>query len=60
MPGGTLVPKETSRGEISSQNLLQKNAVIYFFLQNISEVVHEGNFLKLLRTAFKGICMKIH
>lgn len=30
----------------------QKNAVIYFVLQNITEVVHEGNFLKLLRTVF--------
>lgn len=52
MPGGTLVPRETARGEIYSQNLLQKNAVIYFLLQNITEVVHEGNFLKLLRTMF--------
>lgn len=46
MPGGTLVPEETARGEISSQSLLQKNAVIYFLLQKIAEVVHEGNFLK--------------
>lgn len=30
----------------------QKNAVIYFVLQNITEVVHEGNFLKLLSTVF--------
>lgn len=52
MPGVTFVLKETARGEISSQNLLQKNAVISFLLPNTNEVVHEGNFLKLLKTVF--------